>query len=93
VDAFAPDGRAPAVVAYFAANAPEAGADAGGRVRAAVRAAADAGRPVTVLHFGHPRSAPEAEGAAVVCAWSGDRAMQQAAARWLLARRGAPVAP
>jgi hypothetical protein len=45
-----------------------------------------------VLHFAHPRGAPEVDpGAAVVCAWSGDRAMQQAAARWVIARRGAGV--
>jgi beta-glucosidase len=91
VDGFAEGGRAPTIVAYFAANAPETASDAEERVRAAVRGAHDAGRPVTVLHFAHPRTAPAAEGAAVVCAWSGDRAMQQAAARWLLARRAAGV--
>jgi hypothetical protein len=95
VDGFAADGgagaRPPAAVAYFAADAPDAGA--ADQVRAAARAAQEAGRPVTVLHFAHPRTAPEVEGAAVLCAWSGDRAMQQAAARWLLARRAAAVAP
>jgi hypothetical protein len=93
VAAFAADTRSPTMVAYFASTAPEAGGDADAQVRAAVRGAIEAGRPVTVLHFAHPRSAPDVEGAAVVCAWSGDRAMQQAAARWLLARRGVAVAP
>jgi beta-glucosidase len=92
VEALAPDAR-PTAVAYFAADAPGAGADGAERVRAVVRSAGELGRPVTVLHFAHPRTAPAVDGAAVVCAWSGDRAMQQAAARWLLARRAAPVAP
>ena len=44
------------------------------------------GRQITVLQFGHPRRADEIpEPAPVVCAWSGDRAMQQAAARWVSA--------
>ncbi len=91
VDALPADARGSAAVAYFAADAGEAGGDAAERVRAAARPALDAGRPVTVLHFAHPRAAPDVDGAAVVCAWSGDRAMQQAAARWILARRAAAV--
>jgi beta-glucosidase len=93
VDAFPADARASAAVAYFAADAADPGGDAAvERVRAAARVALDGGRAVTLLHFGHPRTAPDIDGAAVVCAWSGDRAMQQAAARWILARRAAAVA-
>lgn len=58
-------------------------------VRVACAEATAAGRPVLVLQFDHPRLVVGIAGdAPVVCAWSGDRAMQQAVARWLLARRG-----
>jgi len=37
-----------------------------------------------VVQFSHPRLAGAVEGAdAVVCAWGGERVMQEAAARWL----------
>jgi len=92
-DGSAADSRVPLAIAYFADDRPGGSEGAAARVQAAVRAAHEAGRPATVLLFAHPRTAPDAEGAAVVCAWSGDRAMQQAAARWVLARRAAAVAP
>ena len=90
VDAPSADGG-PLLVALFGGEAwPAPYSDAAlARVRGAADAAAAAGRPVTLLHFAHPRTAPALEGPAVVCAWSGDRAMQQAAARWVAARRGA----
>jgi beta-glucosidase len=91
VDAVAGDGAGPVAVALFGGEGwPSPYSDAAlGRVRDALAAAAAAGRPATLLHFAHPRTAPDADGAAVVCAWSGDRAMQQAVARWLAARHGA----
>jgi hypothetical protein len=103
VDARAGDGsdwQGPVAVALYGAERPWApGAGSGayseaalGRVRAAAGAALSAGRAVTLFHFAHPRTAPAVDGAAAVCAWSGDRAMQQAAARWMLARRAAAVA-
>ena len=43
-------------------------------------------RPATTILFGHPRLAAEVPGAgALLCAWSGDTLMQQAAAEALLA--------
>lgn len=100
VDAPSDATRGPLVVALYGGERPlPAGGGTGAyrdaalaRVRAAVDAAGAAGRPVTLLHFAHPRTAPAVDGAAVVCAWSGDRAMQQAAARWVLARRAVGVA-
>lgn len=60
------------------------------QVRAAVDAARAAGRRALVVQFGPPRSlATLGADVPVLCAWSGDRAMQQAAGRWLLGRRGA----
>ncbi len=62
------------------------------RVHDAVERSRAAGRAVTVVHFAPPRAAAADLGAPALCAWSGDRAMQQAAARWLTARRaGAAV--
>ncbi|HEY0780366.1 MAG TPA: glycoside hydrolase family 3 N-terminal domain-containing protein [Gemmatirosa sp.] len=62
------------------------------RVQDAVERARAAGRAATVVQFAPPRVAVDI-GAPVLCAWSSDRAMQQAAARWLTARRaGTPVA-
>jgi hypothetical protein len=55
---------------------------------AAVAAAAAEGRPAIILQFGHPRLAGELHAETVVTAWSGERAMQEAAARWLARRRG-----
>jgi hypothetical protein len=40
----------------------------------------------SVVLFGHPRLATEIPGEAVLAAWSGDEAMQEAAARWLASR-------
>jgi beta-glucosidase len=93
VEGFSADTRGnAAVVAYFAGHGGAGDDDVAGAVRDAAAEGARAGRAVTVLHFAHPRGAPEVDpGAAVVCAWSGDRAMQQAAARWVIARRGAGV--
>lgn len=47
------------------------------------------GVPHLVVHFGHPRLAEPLPGEAVVAAWCGDRAMQEAVARWL--GRGGPA--
>ena len=93
VEGFSADTRGnAAVVAYFAGHGGAGDDDVAGAVRDAAAEGVRAGRAVTVLHFAHPRGAPEVDpGAAVVCAWSGDRAMQQAAARWVIARRGAGV--
>ena len=49
----------------------------------AVSRASDTGRPYLVLQFGHPRLAAELPGENVATAWSGDRVMQDAAARWV----------
>lgn len=50
-------------------------------------AARSAGRDSVVVQFGHPRLADQVGVANhIVCAWSGERLMQEAAARWLLAR-------
>ena len=51
--------------------------------------ATEHGRGVVVLQFGDPRHADSLpDGVTVVTAWAPDRAMQQAAARWVTARRG-----
>jgi beta-glucosidase len=53
--------------------------------RAAVERASAAAPEATVIHFSHPRLASELPGPKnLVCAWGGEAAMQQAAARWLL---------
>ena len=59
------------------------------------RGVADAnaeGRPALVLQFGHPRLASAIVADTIVTAWGGERAMQEAAARWLARRRGADSA-
>ncbi|MDF1505700.1 hypothetical protein, partial [Roseisolibacter sp. H3M3-2] len=57
-------------------------------VRAAVEDARRGGRAAVVALFDHTRRAAELPtDAPVVCGWSGDRAMQQAVARWLAARK------
>ena len=59
-------------------------------VAAAIREAGEA-RDVVVVQFNHPRLAAEiADAPTVICAWGGERAMQEAAAR-RLARGAAPV--
>ena len=52
-------------------------------VEKAVTCARSVGRPHLVLQFGHPRIAAALAGDNVATAWSGDRVMQDAAARWL----------
>ena len=57
-------------------------------VGAACAEAAARGRPALVAQFGHPKYVDEIPGGTpVICGWSGDRAMQQAVARWLATRR------
>lgn len=46
------------------------------------------GRRAVVVQFGHPRLATGFGGDTLVTAWSGERAMQEAAARWLARKRG-----
>jgi beta-glucosidase len=54
------------------------------RVAEACEAAVRARREVAILHFAPPVLAPQIRGSApIVCAWSGDRCMQEAIARWL----------
>ena len=54
-------------------------------VRLAVQAARSLKRDTLVVLFGHPRLASELPDAAhVLCAWAGDRGMQEAAARALV---------
>jgi len=54
---------------------------------ATARATAE-GRPSLLIQFGHPRLADELRAETMVTAWSGERAMQEAAARWLARKRG-----
>ena len=56
-----------------------------------VEGARSVDRPHLVLQFGHPRIAAELAGDNVATAWSGDRVMHEAAARWL-AHGGASTA-
>ncbi len=82
-------GRGAVVIAVHAG--PAAGRGRAGcteatrqRVAQAVAAARQARRSVTVVVFGPPRLAEELPDAPnLICAWSGDRAMQEAAARRL----------
>lgn len=53
------------------------------RATDAVSSAHQRGVPHLVVHFGHPRLAEPLPGDDVVAAWCGDRAMQEAVARWL----------
>ena len=93
VDAPAATSRAPVVVALFGdirAWKRRAGYSAESRraVAAAVAKAKEHGRDAIVVHFSHPRLAAElADAPTVVCAWGGERAMQEAAARWLVRGR------
>ncbi len=53
-------------------------------VRKAVAGARDRKQKTVVVQFSHPRLAASIEAdAPIVCAWGGESAMQQAAARWL----------
>ena len=94
VDAPTPAASTPLVVALFGevrpwkARAGYAGASLA-RVRTLGEAARALGRGTTLVQFGDPRLAAALPAEVdVVCAWSGDRAMQQAAARFLLTPRG-----
>ncbi|MBV9879508.1 MAG: hypothetical protein JO180_03385 [Gemmatirosa sp.] len=92
-DADAAADDTPMVVALHPGAAAEYGgaeavAAAGARVRAVCDAARRAARRVVVVLFAHPRLADVApDDVPVVCAWTGDTAMQRAAARWLAAAR------
>ena len=57
-------------------------------VNRAVDEATSEGRRAVVIQFGHPRLASDLRGDTLVTAWSGERAMQEAAARWLARKRG-----
>ena len=57
-------------------------------VKAGVEEAAADGRRAVVIQFGHPRLAAALCADTLVTAWSGERAMQEAAARWLVRKRG-----
>jgi beta-glucosidase-like glycosyl hydrolase len=64
--------------------------DAVQAVARAVQDAGAAGRPAVVAQFGPPGLAAQvatADATPVLCAWTGDAAMQQAVARWLATRR------
>lgn len=62
--------------------------EAKSNVSRAVARARDEGRELFIVQFSHPRLADEiADAPNVVSAWGGERVMQQAAARWLVARR------
>jgi beta-glucosidase len=83
----AADPSHPTVVALYAdirgwKGRPHVSTAARARVREALAVRPDA----TVVLFGHPRLAAEVPGDAMLAAWSGDRVMQEAAARWLVDR-------
>ena len=91
VDAPGADVRSPLVIAVYGdirAWKNRAGYSAATRdaVRRALGAAKSSGRAAIVAQFSHPRLSaelPDAE--TVVCAWGGERAMQEAMARKLIA--------
>jgi beta-glucosidase-like glycosyl hydrolase len=93
VDAASASATTPLVIALFGdirawKGRPGYSASAVAAVDAACAAAAAQGREAIVVQFGHPRLATAVASAkTVVCAWGGERVMQQAAARWLLAAR------
>jgi hypothetical protein len=92
-DAPGADARGPLVVALFGDVLAGKGrvaheADTLGVLQRVVEQARVAARDAIVVHFGHPRLSPTIPGVEhVVCAWSGDRAMQEAAARFLVKAR------
>ena len=57
-------------------------------VNGAIESAEHEGRRAVVVQFGHPRLASELRAETLITAWSGERAMQEAAARWLARKRG-----
>ena len=85
--------RGPLLVALFGdirswKGRPGYSAASRAAVREACERAAAQARDALVVQFSHPRLAGELDGAEhVVCAWGGERAMQEAAARWLAAQR------
>ena len=87
------DARGPLVVALYGDVLARKGrvgheADTLGVLQRVVEQARQSARDAIVVHFGHPRLAPTIAGIEhVVCAWSGDRAMQEAAARFLAKAR------
>jgi beta-glucosidase len=90
VDAPSADARGPLLIALFgdiraSKGRPGYSAATRGRVTELCAATSRAARDALVVQFGHPRLADEIPDAAnVVCAWGGDRVMQEAAVRWLL---------
>jgi hypothetical protein len=97
VDAPSPESRSPVVIALFGDIRIGLGFDtfsdgALERVMLTCRQMERSARDVTTVHFTPPDFGAALAGApSVVCAWSGTRAMEEAAARWL-ARGGAPAA-
>jgi hypothetical protein len=87
-------GGAPLLIALCPAPAAEHGDESAlaqltASVAAACADAERAGRAAVVMLFAHPRLASVVPvDVPLVCAWSSDAAMQRAAARWLVARRG-----
>lgn len=57
-------------------------------VNRAVEEATGEGRRAVIVQFGHPRLAGGFRGDTLVTTWSGERAMQEASARWLAKKRG-----
>jgi beta-glucosidase len=95
VDAPSDVQRSAVIVALFGdirawKGRPGYGEPALAAVDAACAAARAQGREIVIVQFGHPRLAETVcASATVVSAWGGERVMQQAAARWLLAARRA----
>jgi hypothetical protein len=96
---FSASARGPALVALFGdirgwKGRPGYSAETRAEVTRAGEMASAAGRDVVVVQFSHPRLAAEIEGAPnVVCAWGGERGMQEAAARWLVRGRDSTGQP
>jgi beta-glucosidase len=92
-DAATADAGTSLVVGVFPGAAAEHGDvdaldEVGARVKAACAGAVQAGQLPVVVLFAHPRLASAVpEEVPLLCAWTGDVAMQRAAARWLAARR------
>jgi hypothetical protein len=63
-------------------------------VQDAITAAVAANREPLIVQFAHPRISETLPGTTpVLCAWGGERAMQEAAARWLASRRAGVTPP
>ncbi len=88
VDAFDAAARRTPFVALFGDARPRKGRTGYSEsTRAAVAEALAAAPGATVLQFSHPRLAVEIPSArAIINCWGGDRAMQEAAGRWLRKR-------